>query len=146
MKSDCFICNRIALIKQNKNPYFVKELSTGYVALGDNQFYKGLTFFLSKQHKSELHNVSKKFRDIFLTEMADVAEAVFKTFKPKKLNYELLGNSDKHLHWWIIPRHANDLNPKMPIWVMDKQVIFGQDSKPSPSELEKLKKMLLKNL
>ena len=32
----CLICDRIALIQQGKNPYFVKELRTGYVVLGDN--------------------------------------------------------------------------------------------------------------
>jgi len=146
MKSPCFICDRIELIKNNKNPYFVKELETGYVVLGDNQFYKGLTFFLSKIHKNELHDVDKKFRNTFLSEMANVAEAVCKAFKPRKLNYELLGNKDNHLHWWLIPRHFDDPNPGMPIWVMDKSVIFGEDTKVTGEELEKLKQFLKKEL
>ena len=39
------ICERIALIKENKNPYFVRELNTGYVVIGDQQrinFYSKL--------------------------------------------------------------------------------------------------------
>ena len=33
----CFICDRIKMIKENNNPYFVKELETGYVVIGDHQ-------------------------------------------------------------------------------------------------------------
>ena len=41
----CFICERIEMIKKGENQYFVKELGTGYVVLGDNQHFKGYTFF-----------------------------------------------------------------------------------------------------
>ena len=142
MNDTCFICDRIELIKRGENPYFVKELATGYVVLGDNQFYKGLTFFLAKNHKNELHELEKAYRNTFLSEMADVAEAVSKAFKPRKINYELLGNKDSHLHWWIVPRHFDDPNPKMPIWVMDKKIIFNDNTKPSEEELNTLVDLL----
>ena len=47
----CLICERIQMIKEHKNPYFVKELETGYVVLGDHQHFKGYTLFLCKEHK-----------------------------------------------------------------------------------------------
>ena len=31
MNNSCGVCERIELTKQGKNPYFVKELKTGYV-------------------------------------------------------------------------------------------------------------------
>ncbi len=137
MNKICLICTRISQIKNGNNPYFVKELKTGYVVLGDHQFYKGYTLFLSKIHASELHEL-KSLRFPFLEEMAIVAEAVFNTFKPNKLNYELLGNTDKHLHWHIIPRYQNDQHPKEPIWVVDKKVRFAESTKPSNQELKQL--------
>lgn len=39
------MCDRIKLIKEKKNTFFVKELKTGYVVLCDFQFYKGSTIF-----------------------------------------------------------------------------------------------------
>lgn len=45
----CLICERIQMIKEHKNPYFVKELETGYVVLGDYQHFKGYTLFLCKE-------------------------------------------------------------------------------------------------
>ena len=44
----CLICERIELIKQGKNQHFVKELEMGYVVIGDGQYFKGDTWFLSK--------------------------------------------------------------------------------------------------
>ena len=36
----CFICDRIEMIKNGSNPYFVKEFETGYVVIGDNQHFE----------------------------------------------------------------------------------------------------------
>ena len=38
---NCLVCERIQMIKENNNPYFVKELETGYVVLGDYQHFNG---------------------------------------------------------------------------------------------------------
>ena len=51
---NCLVCERIQMIKENNNPYFVKELETGYVVIGDFQHFKGYTLFLYKDHVVEL--------------------------------------------------------------------------------------------
>jgi diadenosine tetraphosphate (Ap4A) HIT family hydrolase len=48
--------------------------------------------------------------------MSLVAEAVFRAFTPRKLNYELLGNAVPHLHWHLFPRHSDDPHPRGPVW------------------------------
>lgn len=145
LRDGCLICTRISDIKEGKNPYFVKELQTGYVVLADYQYYRGYTLFLSKIHVDELHKL-KELRTLFLEEMAVVAEAVYKAFSPRKLNYELLGNTERHLHWHLIPRYENDPSPKMPIWVIDKKIRFNELTKPTVSELQILKMQLSKEL
>ena len=45
----------------------------------------------------------------YLEEMSLVAEAVAKAFHAEKMNYELLGNGDTHLHWHLFPRRSHDL-------------------------------------
>lgn len=42
----CLVCERIQKNIEGKNRYFVKELETGYVVLGDYQRFKGYTLFL----------------------------------------------------------------------------------------------------
>lgn len=146
MVKNCLICSRIAKIKNNDNPYFVKELETGYVVIGDHQFYRGYTLFLCKEHVTELHDLKKSFKKKFLEEMSIVSEAVFKAFKPKKLNYELLGNGDPHLHWHIFPRYRGDSNITRTIWFVDKNIRCSEKTKPSKKELEIIKNQLLKKM
>lgn len=142
MKKRCFICKRIKLIKQGKNPYFVEELETGYVVLGDSQQYHGYTLLICKNHTDELHKLEPKFRQKFLKEMSTVAEAVYRSFKPKKLNYELLGNTAPHLHWHIFPRYNTDPNPNKPVWLNFPPKKIEQDRK----EIENLKSKLKQEL
>ena len=105
----CLICDRIELIKQGKNPHFVKELETGYVVIGDGQYFKGYTLFLAKEHVTELHQMEYETKIKFLEEMSIVQEAVAKAFQAEKMNIELLGNGDAHVHWHLFPRKAGDM-------------------------------------
>ncbi len=146
----CLICERIEKIKENKNPYFVKELETGYVVLGDHQHFKGYTLFLCKIHKNELFELDYKFKMKFLEEMTEVAEVVSKTFSAEKMNYELLGNGDSHLHWHLFPRKTGDLgsyghNGKGPVWWYPMDEMYSGAKKVNVEELEIMKKQLLEN-
>jgi diadenosine tetraphosphate (Ap4A) HIT family hydrolase len=119
MASDCEICRRIEGMTP-ENPYLVAELDTGYAVLADNQHIAGYTIFVSKTCAPELHDLSPAVRSRFLEEMALVSEAAFRAFAPRKLNYELLGNSVAHLHWHIFPRYEDDPNPEWPVWNNDE--------------------------
>lgn len=138
MVQDCAVCERINRIQKRQNPYFVMELPSGYVVIGDFQYYRGYTVFLSKIHASELHELSKAQRQQFLVDMALVAEAVYKAFQPRKLNYELLGNVDSHLHWHLFPRYADEPDPQNPVSATPASIRNADSARPSSAELKKL--------
>lgn len=147
----CLVCDRIAWIKEGKNPYFVKELETGYVVIGDHQHFKGYTLFLCKEHKVELFDLEKTVQTKFLEEMALVAEAVSRAFHAEKMNYELLGNGDTHLHWHLFPRVEGDLDGygnqgKGPVWWYPREKMYEDDNCPTETELEEMKKKLREEL
>ena len=142
----CLICDRVVLIQKGKNPYFVKELETGYVVLGDFQYYWGYTLFLSKIHAEELHQLEHAVMKKFLEEMVIVAHAVYEAFRPTKLNYELLGNGEPHLHWHIFPRYAIDPHFIDPVWVVEKPVRYSESVRPTQKQLRTLKIKLRKYL
>lgn len=144
--NDCLICDRIKMIKDNINPYFVAELETGYVVIGEHQFFRGYTLFLCKEHSTELHFLEKDFKEKFLYEMSIVGEAVYNAFTPQKLNYELLGNGDAHLHWHIFPRRKDEENVRGPVWWTDKNKMYSEKTKPSMEELNRLKEQLYNEL
>ncbi len=127
-ESGCLICQRIEQIKNGDNPYFITELKTGYAVFGDYQFYPGYSLFLSKIHAEELHDLTFDFKKQFLLDMSYVAEALHKIFQPSKLNYELLGNKDRHLHWHIYPRYEDDPDPNRPIWSYPKEKRCNKDT------------------
>ena len=143
----CLICGRIQMIKDNTNPWFVKELETGYVVIGDNQHFKGYTLFLCKEHKTELFQLEHGTKMKFLEEMSVVAEAVAKAVGAEKMNYELLGNGDTHLHWHLFPRVNGDLenygnNGRGPVWWYPMDKMYSPDNRPSPEELDAMKSKL----
>ena len=147
----CLICDRIEMIKNNTNKYFVKELETGYVVIGDYQHFRGYTLFLFKEHKTELFQLDNKTKMKFLEEMSLVAEAVSKAFNCEKMNYELLGNGDSHLHWHLFPRITGDIedygrNGKGPVWWYPMEKMYDTNNCPSDSELQNMKDKLLEEL
>jgi len=145
-KCSCSVCKEINQIKHGDNPYYVITMSTGYVVLGKYQFFRGYTLFLCKIHATELHELPKSFQRQFLSDMSIVAKAVYQAFKPKKLNYELLGNTDPHLHWHIFPRYKNDPLPNRPIWCIDRSLTMSESVRPSIRQLSILKNKLAKTI
>lgn len=139
----CLVCQRIAAIQARENPYFVAEVDSGYIVLGDYQFFRGYTLLLSKHHVTELHELNWPDRQQYLREMSLVAEAVFQAFRPRKLNYELLGNSDPHLHWHIFPRYPDDPSPGTTSWTVDKALRYAPSARPTADALAALKQQLL---
>ncbi len=144
----CFICERIGMIQKGTNPYFVKELETGYVVIGDHQHFKGYTLFLFKEHVTELHLIDRSTKMKFLEEMSIVAQAVQNAFGAEKMNYEMLGNGEAHMHWHLFPRRKNDLgeygnNGKGPVWWYPMDKMYDDANKPSEVELNDMKSRLI---
>jgi diadenosine tetraphosphate (Ap4A) HIT family hydrolase len=141
----CLICDRIRLGEEN--PFFVAEMSTGIVVIGDHQYFRGYTLFLCKRHVVELYDLDEEFLAAFMKETAAVAKAVAKAFGAAKMNIELLGNKDSHLHWHLFPRREGDLGDygvegRGPVWLVPGEELFAPETKPSPEELDDLKRTL----
>lgn len=147
----CIVCQRIEMIKNDSNPYFVKEMDTGYVVIGDNQHFRGYTLFLNKLHETELFHLEQNLKLRHLEEMTIVAEAVSNVFHAEKMNYECLENGDSHIHWHLFPRVNGDIEDfgnkgKGPVWWYPMERMYDGSNKPSRTELEEMKVSLLKEI
>jgi diadenosine tetraphosphate (Ap4A) HIT family hydrolase len=118
---DCFACNRIEQIRRGENPHFITELSESYVVLADEQAYPGWCILLLKDHHEHLAGLSRERQAKLWEDVAKVADALTRQLKPVRINYENLGNQLHHIHWHVIPRYADDPDPKMPVWVRPQQ-------------------------
>ena len=79
--------------------------------------------------------------------MSLVAEAVARAFDAEKMNDELLGNGDMHLHWHLFPRRSGDLenygnHGRGPVWWYPMEKMYDDSQRPSAAELETMKKKL----
>jgi diadenosine tetraphosphate (Ap4A) HIT family hydrolase len=145
MTRGCEICSRIEQMGAG-SPYLVAELETGYAVLADSQYIPGYTIFLCKTCVPELHDLAEEERWRFLNEMALIAEAVFRAFAPRKLNYELLGNSVPHLHWHLFPRYDDDPNPTWPVWSNEAFLAAPRVTEIEPELLEQRRAKLAEQI
>ena len=83
----------------------------------------------------------------FLEEMSLVQEAVTKNFVAEKMNIELLGNGDAHLHWNLFPRQIGDMNGnglkgRGPVWWVPFEEMTSETCQAKPDEIKQLVKRL----
>jgi diadenosine tetraphosphate (Ap4A) HIT family hydrolase len=110
----CRACDENAAAEQGHDRWAVARLQTGVVRVNPVQHHRGSVFFVAAVCVAELHDLPAHMRALHLAEMAEVAAAVFRCVTPRKMNYEALGNSVPHLHWWLTPRHDDDPRPGAP--------------------------------
>ena len=89
----------------------VALLPTAVAVLASDQYYPGYTLVIARRHATELYHLPDDESTVYFQDMLRVARAVDRAFSPRKMNYELLGNTVAHLHWHLFPRYADDPNP-----------------------------------
>jgi len=117
LREDCWICQNL-----HTPPNLVYyETRTSIAKLNPDQLFQGYTFLALKWHEEELHRLTDKDRKLFLDDMTLVGRALAKALSPDKMNYEFLGNIQRHLHCHIIPRYTSDPMWGRPIWAGSKR-------------------------
>ena len=112
----CSACDRIARIADGTNPDFLATLSESHVTLADEQAYPGYCILLLKDHHEQLDALPFDRQRRLWDDVTRVASALRRVVEPVRLNYDCLGNFVTHVHWHVIPRHADDPEPLNPIW------------------------------
>ncbi|GIG60731.1 DeoR family transcriptional regulator [Longispora fulva] len=104
--------DRIGAARRGENPTVLAKMRSGYAVIGDTQFLPGYCVLLSDIDDAEhLSDLPLEERTQFLTDMALLGEAVFNACNGddphfRRINYEILGNTDHYLHAHVFPRYA----------------------------------------
>lgn len=116
----CLVCDRC---ERGEHPLLVGALRHAFVVLGDNQGCPGWCVLVLRRHVEHLDELSLDAQRELFGEAALAARAVRRVFAgagagggPVRINYECLGNQVGHVHWHIIPRHADDPTPREAVW------------------------------
>lgn len=103
---NCAYCQEGALVE--KFGIKIVELSASQVYLFKEQSHRGRVIVASKHHVSEMIDLDRRDRQAFLDDVARVAAALRKLFKPEKINYGAYGDTGCHLHFHLVPKYAAD--------------------------------------
>ena len=106
----------------------VALLPSAVAVLGYDQYYPGYTLVISRRHATELYHLPDAESQAYFGDMLRVARAIDRAFSPRKMNYELLGNTVPHLHAHVLPRYADDPRPGWPFpWPDEDPPPFPED-------------------
>lgn len=123
-------------------PLVVASLEHTVAILGDNQGCAGWCVCLLREHVEHLDELDERVQREVFGEVARVARAIRRVFPtsgagggPPRINYECLGNVQPHVHWHVIPRHADDPTPRAPVWGWSEAALAGSASPAARAKL-----------
>lgn len=86
------------------------------VVLVEDADYPGLCRVIWNSHVKEMTDLPASERHMLMQAVFAVEDALRAVMRPDKVNLASFGNLIPHLHWHIIPRHAQDKHFPQPIW------------------------------
>ncbi|MER6617641.1 HIT family protein [Streptomyces xantholiticus] len=122
---DNWRADRIGSALRGENPAVLRRLDAGFAVIGDVQFLPGYCVLLVDDPDVErLSDLPRAKRLAFLSDMEQLAEAVERACRKRdaafrRVNLEILGNTDGFLHAHVWPRYAwepADL-VRVPVWL-----------------------------
>jgi len=110
----------------------------GLLVLGDNQACEGWCVYLLRDHVEHMAELPVRVQEEVFGDCAKAAGAIRAVFGPVRINYECLGNQVAHVHWHLIPRHADDPRPREPVWGWGSERLRGVASDARRGEIVRL--------
>ena len=84
------------------------ELESSKVYLFKEQSHPGRVIVAHKEHVSEIVELSKEQRAVYMEDIAKVADVLHKLFHPDKINYGAYGDTGHHLHFHLVPKYKEE--------------------------------------
>lgn len=115
------IHQRVAEAQRGENPKVICKMPSGWAVISDKQILPGYILLLSDPVVPSLNEMDRDAQAQFLLDMAILGDALLEVTGAARINYEILGNSEKALHAHIIPRYhtePDDLR-RGPVWFYD---------------------------
>ncbi|MDX3541051.1 diadenosine tetraphosphate hydrolase [Streptomyces sp. MB09-01] len=126
--------DRIGSAHRGENPTVLRRLDSGFAVIGDRQFLPGYSVLLTDDPAvTRLSDLSRARRAAYLGDLERLAEAVERAcarLDPafRRVNIEILGNTDPYLHTHIWPRY--DWEPadrvRLPVWLYEAEYRRGE--------------------
>ena len=113
-------------LDENDFSYKVVEFEHTFVRLPKNQYQRGWTIVALKRHASELFELADVELLAFWQDVARVARALDRLYRPAKINYAVFGNLCPHIHCHVVPMRFED-DPHTPMNTNAQVVLLEPD-------------------
>ena len=103
--------------RDNEDVLWIADLSISTLFLFRDQRFKGYCILsFAPWDATSLESLSDEEFQFYFLDLRTASTAIRKALNPDHMNYELLGNTNPHLHWHIVPRYKTDPRWGQPIW------------------------------
>lgn len=95
----------IGAAQRGEHPMMIAQMRSGFVVIGEYQSLPGYCLLLAFPKVNHLTDLPLPERTTYLADMSLLGEALMRACQPRRVNYEILGNSDAFLHAHVWPRY-----------------------------------------
>ncbi|MFD3518919.1 HIT family protein [Streptomyces sp. NPDC058653] len=121
--------DRIGTALRGENPTVMRRLTSGFAVIGDVQFLPGYSVLLvDEPDVQRLSDLPRRKRLSFLADMDQLGEAVERACQRldpdfRRVNLEILGNTDPFLHVHVWPRFGWEPADVVggPVWLYPRE-------------------------
>lgn len=129
---DCGICQSWKGAKkpydQDEYGFTITNLEVSRLRLVRNQYVPGYCVLIARRHVCELHDFNERERQLFVEDLARAGEALKRAMDALKMNTEILGNQQPHLHAHLVPRYYGDPAPEGPMDPYAQTITLDEDA------------------
>ena len=139
-ETEAWKLDRIGSARAGTNPTLLAKMPQSFAVIGDAQFLPGYCVLLVDDASIDrLTDLPKRQRLEFLESMDRLGEAVEAACRAtdpgfRRMNYEILGNTDAYLHAHLFPRYEWEQSEHIgrPVWLYDPEDFYGPDAALAP--------------
>jgi diadenosine tetraphosphate (Ap4A) HIT family hydrolase len=113
------------------------------VVLVEDPDYPGFCRVVLERHVKEMTDLAPAERARLMNAVFATEAALRDLIHPQKVNLASFGNAVPHLHWHVVPRHADDRHFPKPIWAEPARVRSSRRAAPDRKALGAALRQLL---
>jgi diadenosine tetraphosphate (Ap4A) HIT family hydrolase len=102
------VAKQVEAARAGLEPTLICQVPSGWVVLCTMQYLRGYCILLPERVVPSLNDLTRGQRADYLCDMSTVGDALLEVTGAYRINYCIMGNSDRVLHAHIVPRYLTE--------------------------------------